>query len=100
MFISINVVQASDETVSYFDVKGSDLYQINSSKHIKGSSIQMAYKKNANGDIIYCTESKKASFHSDTMRYTYSRELSARFVYVMENVSNTVQNIAKNLIYK
>ncbi len=85
MFISINVVQASDETVSYFDVKGSDLYQINSSKHIKGSSIQMAYKKNANGDIIYCTESKKASFHSDTMRYTYSRELSARFVYVMEN---------------
>ncbi len=85
MFISINVVQASDETVSYFDVKGSDLYQINSSKHIKGSSIQMAYKKNADGDIIYCTESKKASFHSDTMRYTYSRELSARFVYVMEN---------------
>ena len=85
MFISINVVQASDETVSYFDVKGSDLYQINSSKHIKGSSIQMAYKKNANGDIIYCTESKKASFHADTMRYTYSRELSTRFVYVMEN---------------
>ena len=85
MFISINVVQASDEIVSYFDVKGSDLYQINSSKHIKGSSIQMAYKKNANGDIIYCTERQKASVHTNTMRYTYTRELSDRFVYIMEN---------------
>lgn len=85
MFISINVVQASDEIVSYFDVKGSDLYQINSSKHIKGSSIQMAYKKNANGDIIYCTERQKSSVHTNTMRYTYTRELSDRFVYIMEN---------------
>lgn len=85
MFTFVNVVNASDEIVSYFDVKGSDLYQINSAKHIKGSSITMAYKKNANGDIIYCTESRKASFHADTMRYTFSRELSDRYVYVMEN---------------
>ncbi len=82
MFIGVGVVSAAD---GYFDVKGKDIYQITSSKYLKGSSISIAYKKNANGDIIYCTERLKASVHVDTMRYTFTRELGARYAYVIEN---------------
>ncbi len=85
MFIGITSVNASDNILSYFDVNSKDLYQINSSKYLSGSSISIAYKKNANGDIIYCTERPKSSVHSGTMRYNLSKELGANYAYIMEN---------------
>ena len=85
MFIGITSVNASDNILSYFDVNSKDLYQINSSKYLSGSSISIAYKKNAKGDIIYCTERPKSSVHSGTMRYNLSKELGANYAYIMEN---------------
>lgn len=76
---------ASTNVPSSYEVSGKDLYQIKSSKYLSGSSISMAYKKNTNGDIIYCTERLKTSVHTGTMKYTLSRELGADITYVMQN---------------
>lgn len=81
----MSTVLASTNVPSSYEVSGKDLYQIKSSKYLSGSSISMAYKKNTNGDIIYCTERLKTSVHTGTMKYTLSRELGADITYVMQN---------------
>ena len=48
MFIGITSVNASDNILSYFDVNSKDLYQINSSKYLSGSSISIAYRTPSN----------------------------------------------------
>lgn len=78
-------VNAETTAPSYYDVNGSDLHQIDVSYYLSNSTMQMAFKKNTLGDIIYCTERAKASFHSGTMRFTLKGEMDQRFVYLFQN---------------
>lgn len=87
MLFASNVNAASTAPSSY-KVNGKDIYEIDSSKYLpKGgfSGWSFHYKKNANGDIIYCVESHDAAVKSGTMKYTLSKELGAKYAYVLAN---------------
>ena len=93
-FISIVIllfassVDAASNVPDSYNVNGKDIYKMDSSKYLPKGGFQnwpFHFKKNANGDIIYCVESHDAAVKSGTMKYTLSKELEAKYAYVLAN---------------
>lgn len=81
----VDTVSATTTAPSNFIINGSDLYLITSSKYLPGATYNFYFKKNANGNIVYCTESHDLAVTSGKQTYTLSKELEAKYAYVLEN---------------
>jgi len=78
-------VLADSSAPSSYTVSGKDLYKIDTNKYLPGATWDMFYKKNTNGEIIYCTESYDYAVTSGTQKYTLSKELEAKYAYAIAN---------------
>jgi len=82
--ILIPAVKAASTAPSTYLVKPSDLYSISPSKYLPYASFSIHYKKNANGEIVYCMDRTKSQPLVEET-YTLSGELDAKYAYVIEN---------------
>lgn len=80
-----NTVSAESKAPSSFEVNGSDSYLINHSKYLPGGVFNIHYKKNTNGDVLYCTEVDKLFVTSGVRKYSLVKELDPRYAYVIAN---------------
>ncbi len=83
--IFAEVVSAASTAPNSFAVNGSDNHKITASNYLPGSTITTHYLKNANGNIIYCTEIRDKAVTTGSMTHTLSKELSVKYSYVLEN---------------
>lgn len=83
-----STVHAESKAPASYNVSGKDIYMIDSSKHLPNGGFydyNFHFKKNTNGDIIYCTQSHDNAVTSGTQKYTLSKELDSRYAYVLAN---------------
>jgi len=88
MFVTLfaNTVLAAESTApKSFTMKGSDAYLISGTKYVNSTSPSLYFKKTTDGKIVYCTQIRKAAVTSGTQTYTLSKELDARYAYVIAN---------------
>lgn len=82
-------VKAETTAPSSFKVNSKDLHAISTTYYLPGAfaggDINMRFKKNTNGDIIYCTEIHDMTISSGIENYTLSKELDSRYAYVIQN---------------
>jgi len=84
----VATIKADATAPNSYNVNGKDIYEIKSSKYLPNGGFDgygFHFKKNANGDIIYCVESHDYAVTSGTMKYTLSKELEAKYAYVIAN---------------
>lgn len=83
-----NNVQAETTAPDSYTVDGKDIYKIDSSKYLPNGGFvgfSFHYKKNTNGQIIYCTESHDFAVTSGTQKYTLVKEMESKYAYVLAN---------------
>ncbi len=81
-----SVALAQTTAPDSFIVDSKDLQHIiQASKYLGGGDLGVRVKINTDGQYIYCTESHDLSVSSGTQKYTLSKELDARFAYVLAN---------------
>ena len=87
MFVMLfsTTVLAESKVPDSYTVNGEDLYSIDTNKYLPGATWDFYYKKNTNGEIIYCTQRKLAAVKNGTQKYTLSKELDAKYAYVLNN---------------
>lgn len=82
-------VKAETTAPSSFKVKASDLHNISTTYYLPGDfvggNLSMHFKKNANGEIIYCIEIHDYSVSSGSETYKLDKELDAKYAYVIQN---------------
>ena len=82
-------VKAETTAPSSFKVNASDLHSISTTFYLPGDfiggNLSMHFKKNANGEIIYCIEIHDYSVSSGSETYTLDKELDAKYAYVIQN---------------
>ena len=82
-------VKAETTAPTSFIIDSKDLYSISTTYYLPGDfiggNLSMHFKQNANGDIVYCVEIHDYSVSSGTEKYTLSKELDAKYVYVLQN---------------
>lgn len=83
LFFADNVKALSTAPDSFL-VDSSKIYLIKAEKYLNGK-VNLYYKENAEGTSIYCTEIRDLSVSWGKMDYTLSKELDARYAYIMEN---------------
>ena len=85
MFISLfaNTVLADTTAPNSFTMNGSDAYLITGSKY--GVNPNLYFKKTTDGKIVYCTQIHKNAVTSGTQTFTLSKELDAKYAYVIAN---------------
>lgn len=84
-FFAFDVVNAASTAPDSYIVNGSDWYEMDTSDYLPGGTYDFFYKKNANGDIIYCLQSHYLPVTSGSQKYTLSGEASAKFAYAIAN---------------
>ena len=81
-------VKAETTAPSSFKVNASDLHNISTTYYLPGDfvggNLSMHFKKNANGEIIYCIEIHDYSVSSGSETYILDKELEAKYAYVIE----------------
>ena len=85
-----NITVKADVTApSNFTINSADLYKISTTYYLPGDflggNLNMRYKTNTNGDIVFCTEIHDSTVSSGTENYTLNKELDDRYVYVLQN---------------
>lgn len=80
-----SAVNAASTAPSYYNVNGDDIYQIKSKNYLPGATWNSHYKKNTNGDIIFCVQSHYKAVRYGIQKYTLSNEVEAKFAYVLKN---------------
>lgn len=87
MFVALfaNTVLADTTAPKSFTIKGSDVYLISGTKYVNNPSPSLYFKKTTDGDIVYCTQIRKAAVTSGSQTFTLSKELDARYAYVIAN---------------
>ena len=82
--IFITTVKA-DTAPNNFTINASDLSSLYGADYLgHGSTINFAYKKTTTGKIVYCTEIHD-SMTSSSETYTLSKEMEAKYAYVLAN---------------
>ena len=79
-----DTVKANSEAPSTFLIDSKNVYLINGAKYLNGE-VSLYYKENTNGTIVYCTEVRDLSVSWGKLDYNLSKELDARYAYVIEN---------------
>ena len=79
-----STVKANSEAPGNFVVDSKDIYPIKGGKYFN-ADISLSYKQNAEGTIIYCTERHDLAVSWGKMDYNLSKELDARYTYIIEN---------------
>ena len=79
-----DTVKANSEAPSTFLIDSKNVYLINGGKYLNGD-VSLYYKENVNGTIVYCTEVRDLSVSWGKLDYNLSKELDARYAYVIEN---------------
>lgn len=80
-----DTVSATTTAPNNFKVNGKDLYVINTNKYLPGGTWNFYFKKNADGQIIYCVQSHDSSVTSGSHNYTLVKEMEAKYAYVLMN---------------
>ena len=78
-------VKAETTAPNSFTIAAKDLYMLHGSEYLPGSTIQFTYKVNTKGEVIYCTEIHDAMITSGTEKYNFSKELDAKYAYIIQN---------------
>ena len=81
----VSTVYAESKAPSSYNISGSDVYKITASKYLPNSTISMHFKKNTNGEAVYCTEINNLAVKSGVKKFTLSKELSPKYAYVIAN---------------
>ena len=75
----------ADTAPNSFTINGSDLTMLYGSDYLgHGSTLNFTYKKTTTGKIVYCTEIHD-TMTSTSEVYTLSKEMDAKFAYVLAN---------------
>lgn len=83
----IGTANAETTAPSSFNVRGSDLHVIDGTKYLSGVvGLNVQYKKNTDGKIIYCIERTKNMISTrGTETYTLDKEMDKKIAYIMQN---------------
>ena len=84
-FFAFDIVSAASTAPNSYIVNGNDWYKINTSNYLPGGSFDFFFKKNTNGESVYCVQSWAYAVTSGTQKYTLSYEAEAKFAYAMAN---------------
>lgn len=84
MLIGITV-KAETTAPDSFTLSADDMYMLDGSYYLSGSTLKFTYKVNTDGTIVYCTEIHDGMITNGTEKYTLSKELDSKFVYVIQN---------------
>ena len=85
MLLFVDTVSAATVAPKTFKVNGSDLYVIDTNKYLPGGTWNFYFKKNADGQIIYCVQSHDSSVTSGSHNYTLVKEMESKYAYVLAN---------------
>ena len=84
----VGTVKADVTAPDSYMVNGADTYRIKISNFFKQANINsynFHYKVNADGHVIYCVQSHDYAVTSGTQKYTLSKEMEAKYAYVLAN---------------
>lgn len=74
------------ETPSNFKIDSDDIYMLYGADYLgHNSTLNLTFKKTTDGKIVYCIEPHDDAIHSGIQSYTLSKEMSAKFAYVLAN---------------
>ena len=68
-----------------YTIAAKDLYYLEGSKYLENSTLRFTYKVTTDGKVIYCTEIHDSMPSYGTEKYTLSKEMDAKFAYVLAN---------------
>ena len=91
----IGTVSAETTAPDSFTVRFSDLHRLSGANYLPGGNLHFYYKVSTDGKVIYCMQ-RKSDVVDSVEVYHLSKELDAKYAYVMEhgypNVSMTGDN--------
>lgn len=83
---SLRNVSAATEAPSGFEIDSDDVYMLYGADYLgHGSTLNLTFKKTTDGKIVYCIEPHDDALHYGVQNYTLSKEMGAKFAYVLAN---------------